>query len=130
MDLMEGILWLALNIYFEARNQPERGQYAVAHVTLNRANQNNMRIKDVVLEPGQFSWVKQRKVKGSTDVVKLHVAEKKAFSKALQIAMSAYVTPDPTDGATHYHASYVRPKWANKLKRKTKIGQHIFYAVN
>ena len=26
---------LALNVYFEARNQPVRGQMAVAHVTLN-----------------------------------------------------------------------------------------------
>lgn len=128
MDLMEGILWLALNIYFEARNQPVKGQYAVAHVTLNRAAQGNKSIKEVVLEPGQFSWVKNnhRNMRAS----KIYVGEKDAFSKAVQIALSAYVTPDPTNGATHYHASYVRPKWASKLKRKTKIGQHIFYAVN
>ena len=128
MDLMEGILWLALNIYFEARNQPVKGQYAVAHVTLNRAAQDNKSIKEVVLEPGQFSWVKNkhRNMRAS----KICVGEKDAFSKAVQVALSAYVTPDPTNGATHYHASYVRPKWASKLKRKTKIGQHIFYAVN
>lgn len=128
MDLMEGILWLALNIYFEARNQPVKGQYAVAHVTLNRAAQDNKSIKEVVLEPGQFSWVKNkhRNMRAS----KIYVGEKDAFSKAVQVALSAYVTPDPTNGATHYHASYVRPKWASKLKRKTKIGQHIFYAVN
>ena len=60
MDLMEGILWLALNIYFEARNQPIEGQYAVAHVTLNRAAQTKRSIKAVVLEPGQFSWVRQK----------------------------------------------------------------------
>lgn len=128
MDLMEGILWLALNIYFEARNQPVKGQYAVAHVTLNRAAQDNKSIKEVVLEPGQFSWVKNkhRNMRAS----KIYVGEKDAFGKAVQIALSAYVTPDPTNGATHYHASYVRPKWASKLKRKTKIGQHIFYAVN
>ena len=128
MDLMEGILWLALNIYFEARNQPVKGQYAVAHVTLNRAAQDNKSIKEVVLEPGQFSWVKNkhRNMRAS----KIYVGEKDAFSKAVQVALSAYVTPDPTNGATHYHASYVRPKWASKLKRKTRIGQHIFYAVN
>lgn len=128
MDLMEGILWLALNIYFEARNQPVKGQYAIAHVTLNRAAQDNKSIKEVVLEPGQFSWVKNkhRNMRAS----KIYVGEKDAFSKAVQVALSAYVTPDPTNGATHYHASYVRPKWASKLKRKTKIGQHIFYAVN
>lgn len=128
MDLMEGILWLALNIYFEARNQPVKGQYAVAHVTLNRAAQDNKSIKEVVLEPGQFSWVKNkhRNMRAS----KVYVGEKDAFGKAVQVALSAYIIPDPTNGATHYHASYVRPKWASKLKRKTKIGQHIFYAVN
>ena len=29
--------------------------------------------------------------------------------------------------ATHYHAVHVRPVWAKKLKRLTKIGNHIFY---
>lgn len=54
MDLMEGILWLALNIYFEARNQPIEGQYAVAHVTLNRAAQTKRSIKQLCLNPDSF----------------------------------------------------------------------------
>jgi spore germination cell wall hydrolase CwlJ-like protein len=29
--------------------------------------------------------------------------------------------------ATHYHATYVYPDWAPRLKRVTKIGMHIFY---
>ena len=29
--------------------------------------------------------------------------------------------------ATHYHATYVYPDWAPRLKRVTKIGHHIFY---
>ena len=29
--------------------------------------------------------------------------------------------------ATHYHATYVRPRWAHSMKRMKKIGHHIFY---
>jgi len=29
--------------------------------------------------------------------------------------------------ATHYHATYVYPDWAPRLKRVAKIGHHIFY---
>ncbi|ESR25514.1 Cell wall hydrolyses involved in spore germination [Lutibaculum baratangense AMV1] len=30
--------------------------------------------------------------------------------------------------ATHYHADYVSPRWAKKLKRIGTIGAHLFYA--
>jgi spore germination cell wall hydrolase CwlJ-like protein len=36
--------------------------------------------------------------------------------------------PDVTNGATYYHADYVRPGW--KLPVSTKIGRHIFYKSN
>jgi spore germination cell wall hydrolase CwlJ-like protein len=29
--------------------------------------------------------------------------------------------------ATHYHATYVRPRWARTLEKMKKIGRHIFY---
>ena len=125
MDAIEAVLWLALNIYFEARNQPVKGQYAVAHVTLNRANQKDKSIKEVILEPGQFSWVQKRHRK--MDAIQIPVHEKEAFNKAVQVALLSYIVPDPTNGATHYHAIYVRPKWATKLKYKIQIGKHIFF---
>jgi spore germination cell wall hydrolase CwlJ-like protein len=34
---------------------------------------------------------------------------------------------DPTDGATHYHADYVRPTWAVELRCTCRIGRHLFY---
>lgn len=125
MDVIEAVLWLALNIHFEARNQPVKGQLAVAHVTLNRANQKDKSIKEVVLEPGQFSWVQKRHRK--MEAVQIPVHEKEAFNKAVQVALLSYITLDPTNGATHYHATYVRPKWATKLKYKIQIGEHIFF---
>jgi len=29
--------------------------------------------------------------------------------------------------ATHYHADYVDPYWASKLKKTATVGTHIFY---
>ncbi len=31
--------------------------------------------------------------------------------------------------ATHYHANYVRPRWARSLKKIDVIGRHIFYRL-
>jgi spore germination cell wall hydrolase CwlJ-like protein len=32
-----------------------------------------------------------------------------------------------TEGATHYHATYVNPRWASTLQLVGRIGAHIFY---
>ena len=29
--------------------------------------------------------------------------------------------------STHYHATYVRPRWARHMAKTEKIGRHIFY---
>ena len=31
--------------------------------------------------------------------------------------------------STHYHARYVRPGWAKRLKKMDTIGQHVFYQL-
>ena len=31
--------------------------------------------------------------------------------------------------STHYHANYVRPRWARALKKMDVIGSHIFYKL-
>jgi spore germination cell wall hydrolase CwlJ-like protein len=32
-----------------------------------------------------------------------------------------------TEGATHYHATYVSPRWAKDLQQIGRLGAHIFY---
>ena len=34
---------------------------------------------------------------------------------------------DITDGATHYHATYVSPSWSKALQKVVQIEAHIFY---
>ena len=38
-----------------------------------------------------------------------------------------YKDANITDGATHYHAFYVKPDWAKTFILKGRIGSHIFY---
>lgn len=110
---------LALNVYHEARGEPLQGQVAVAHVTVNRARERNMRVCDVVFEPGQFSWT----------IKDPRVTDEAAWQRSLQVAKRVYArrAPDPTAGANHYHATYVAPRWAAGMARTTAIGRHIFY---
>ena len=57
--------------------------------------------------------------------------EKKVYQRLLTIAKSMVYNNvsfiDITDGATHYHADYVKPAWAKVKTRTTRIGNHIFY---
>jgi spore germination cell wall hydrolase CwlJ-like protein len=32
--------------------------------------------------------------------------------------------------ATHYHATYVHPRWARTMEKMKKIGLHIFYRTH
>jgi spore germination cell wall hydrolase CwlJ-like protein len=56
MLIKSALLCLALNVYFEARGEPIQGQYAVAHVTLNRVKENKSDICSEVFKKNQFSW--------------------------------------------------------------------------
>lgn len=116
---------LAKNIYFEARNQSFLGQRAVAWVTLNRVNDKKYptSICEVVWQDGQFSWTHDGKSDNPTD--------KTSWMLAKFVAEMAIYTygeiPDPTEGATMYHANYVSPYWKKSFKKTVDIEDHIFY---
>lgn len=118
---------LAKNIYFEARNQSELGQRAVAWVTLNRVESDGYpnTICDVVWQRRQFSWTHD----GRSDTPR----NQEAYSEALRIAESVYnrfynnAYSDPTSGAIMYHASYSSPYWRSAYERTVQIDDHIFY---
>lgn len=124
-------LWcMATAIYFEARSESYRGQIAVGQVVMNRVAHKiyPKTICNVVFQNQhmrnacQFSF--------ACDGIPERVTEPKAWAQAEEIAKGVingtlYV---PEVGAsTHYHATYVYPHWAPKLKKNTKIGLHVFY---
>ncbi len=119
MGFLEGLLWLTLNIYHEARSEPVIGQLAVAHVTLNRAAQNKQSLEEVVRAPYQFSWIQQK-----DSYLPL---EAEAFLKSMRSAMYALCTEDFTRGATYYHHTSVQPYWTGEKVFVARYGSHLFY---
>ncbi len=120
MTLLEGLLWLTLNVYHEARSEPEVGQMAVALVTLNRASQQHRPVKDIVQDPYQFSWTFQKDS---------YLPENpKAFLECLESVYLALKNEDFTDGATHYHLDSIKPPyWASEFTYIDQYGSHKFY---
>jgi spore germination cell wall hydrolase CwlJ-like protein len=135
------LICLAMNIYHESRNQSIAGQMAVALVTINRVRDNRYpnTVCEVVMEgPRRISWVDKSKeypikyrcqfswyCDGLSDTVRDFDTFVK-ITKLADIVMTHFVV-DITDGATHYHADYVKPAWAATKTRTTKIDDHIFY---
>ncbi len=122
MGFLESLLWLTLNVYHEARGEPEIGQLAVAHVTLNRAHEENKSIADVVRAPKQFSWTFQKR-----SYIPL---EMNPLQESLHVALKAMNTPDFTKGSTFYHREGIDPKWASTKSFIAQYGSHRFYRQN
>jgi N-acetylmuramoyl-L-alanine amidase len=119
MSFLEGLLWLTLNIYHESRGEPEIGQLAVAHVTLNMAVEQQRSVSEIVNEPYQFSWTFQKDSYLPDDF--------SALQQSASMALKALTTPDFTNGATFYHHVTVSPEWAKEMKFIIKYGSHNFY---
>ena len=124
---------LAMNVYHEARGEPALGQYAVAVVTMNRVNSDRYP-EDVCHVVYQKAWSEQQQkyiaaFSWTIDELEDIPDNSEAWLKALNIATEVYeenVTSRVQD-ALFYHAEYVKPYWAGKKLRITKIGRHIFY---
>ena len=138
MILETALMCMAFNIYHEANNQSMLGQLAVGQVVMNRVEDSRFPntvcevVKEAVtykntdkpvLHKCQFSWY----CDGKKDEPNY---DSKSWSNALKYAvvvLGGDITLDFTDGATHYHATYVRPAWAKTKTRTTRIDRHIFY---
>jgi len=130
---------LADNIYFEARSEPELGQYAVAKVTMNRVNSEifPQNVCDVVRQERngrcQFSWWcnPELREKSTNKLI-----DDEVYQQIKLIALETYILHDEinvgTKGATFYHAKYVSKKKIGvaRLEKTAVIGKHIFYRIN
>lgn len=139
--IAEALVCLALNVYFEARNQPLTGQIAVTQVVMNRVESEyypddvcevvyqgptrpswkNPDIDIPVRHRCQFSWY----CDGKSDEPK----DQEAWQMAVQVAWGVYheQVHDLVDGSLWYHAYYVTPAWASQKAERARIGDHIFY---
>ena len=144
---------LTKNIYFEAKNQSIAGQLAVALVVLNRVKDKRFpkticaviyegptyeswktrQIPDLPKESRkyyprrdrcQFSWY----CDGKSDTIP--TPDQELYQLITAMAFKIYYAGegnDFTNGATHYHAHYVQPSWAQTKTKTVTIGDHIFY---
>ena len=120
---------LASAVYYEAGNQDEDGERAVAQVVLNRVRHPAFpaTICGVVYEGStrptgcQFTFT----CDGSLD----RRPDRDGWTRALRVAQaslsgSVYA---PVGWATHYHADYVVPYWAATMAKNAVVGAHLFY---
>lgn len=123
---------LAEAIYHEARGESVEGQIAVAQVVMNRVR-SPYYPKDVCgvvyqnqsrRNACQFSF--------ACDGVPDRETEREAWMQAQALAhkvMGGEVWIDAVANATHYHATYVSPRWIRDMIEKDRIGRHVFYRV-
>jgi hypothetical protein len=124
-----GLKCLAEALYFEARGESVKGQFAVAEVILNRVS-SPAYPNDVcgVINQGtgrkyqcQFTYT----CDGHPEKVHEPAAYEQV-SKVAYVSLSG-VAEQLTEGATHYHTKHVSPSWARKFPRTATIGVHHFY---
>ncbi len=122
---------LAEALYFEARGETVKGQFAVAEVILNRVDSPSFPNSVCgVIHQGtgkrfqcQFTY--------TCDGRDERINEKAAYAMVGKVAR-AMIDGAPrllTDGATHYHTVAVNPRWARRFVHTTKIGVHKFYRM-
>lgn len=121
---------LTLLVFQEARGEPFLGQVAVAEVAINRSKLPHYpkKIKKVIKQPYQFSGM------GASGVAQTPAEAKRrnpeAWAKAKAAVSFALTAETKFSTATHFHATYVRPKWAKPSKKLGRIGQHVFYNLH
>jgi spore germination cell wall hydrolase CwlJ-like protein len=129
---------LAEGIYFEARGEPLRGQFAVGRVIMNRVASDAYpnTICDVVYQNDhlqnrcQFSFA----CDGKEDVVAEPAKWYEIRGYAAWLLANGvkpgeeYPVLASLGSSTHYHADYVSPRWAKFLTLTIRIGRHYFYA--
>ena len=138
MLIETALMCLALNTYHEAKNQSMIGPVATAQVVMNRvADRRYPNTVCEVVKQGpkykgsdvpvrhkcQFSWF----CDGKSDEPKKDSKEWRMAQEYARIVLSGRIVLDVTEGATHYHATYVKPSWAKTKTRTTRIESHIFY---
>lgn len=121
---------LARGIYFEARGEPVEGQAAVSQVILNRVRNPHYpnTICGVVYQ--NKHWHNRCQFSFACDRIRDRIKNKRLYDIAQHVASettAGRIWLSQVGSSTHYHATYVNPRWNRRMKRVGKIGLHIFY---
>lgn len=132
LDSFRAVNCLTSAIYYEAANEPEEGQRAVAQVVLNRVR-NPLWPHSVcgVVYQGSERTDSLCQFTFSCDGSMGRVNHAQSWARARRIAEQALAgrVYAPVGLATFYHTLAVRPGWAASKRPVAVIGAHIFYQM-
>ncbi|HVQ06998.1 MAG TPA: cell wall hydrolase [Allosphingosinicella sp.] len=132
LDQMRSLDCLTQAVYYEAGNQSEDGQRAVAQVVINRVRHPAWpnSVCGVVYQGPmragggcQFTFTCDGSL-GRAPMPALWAQARRVAAEAL-----AGRTFAPVGMSTFYHANYVFPSWAPRLVKTAVIGAHLFYRL-
>jgi hypothetical protein len=130
-DRTRAVNCLTQAVYYEAASEGVDGGRAVAQVVLNRLHHPGYpsTVCGVVYQGAdrptgcQFTF--------ACDGSLLRTPAPTLWARSRKIAEDALAGKvfAPVGHATHYHADYVLPYWADVLDKTVQIGRHIFYRL-
>jgi spore germination cell wall hydrolase CwlJ-like protein len=128
-DAARALDCLTKAVYYEANNQSDDGQRAVAQVVLNR-------VRDRAFPSSVCGVVYQGSTRSTgcqftftCDGSLSRRPSQTGWDRARAVASSALAGSvyAPVGSATFYHANYVSPWWASSMDKVATVGAHIFY---
>ena len=128
-DRDQAIECIATAISYEAGNEPEAGQEAVAQIVLNRLRDPAFpkTACGVVYQGSERRTGCQFTFTCDGSLARTRPARSLANARRIAaLALEGSLVPS-IGAATFYHAYYVSPPWAARMERITRIGAHIFY---
>lgn len=118
-------------VYYEAASEGAEGQRAVAQIVLNRMRHPAYpaSVCGVVYQGSERTTGCQFTF--TCDGSLARAPAQSLWKQARRIATEALAGKvfAPVGHATHYHADYVVPYWADSLDKSIQIGRHIFYRL-
>ena len=131
LSLSRSLECLTTAIYYEAANEPDDGQRAVAQVILNRVRHPSFphTVCGVVYQGSEKSTGCQFSFTCDGSLARKPAPQLWARARSVAAAALAGSVYAPVGWTTHYHADYVLPYWASSLTKLAQIGRHIFYRL-
>lgn len=132
LDQARALQCMTNAIYYEAGNEPEEGQRAVAQVILNRLASGRWptSVCGVIYEGTERSD-RRCQFTFSCDGSMARTPAAASWARARSVAarvLSGEIFA-PAGLATFYHTLAVRPPWADRVRPVAVIGAHIFYRL-
>ncbi len=130
-DADRALTCLTQAVYYEAAGEGTDGGRAVAQIVLNRMRHPGYpaSVCGVVYQGSERATGCQFTF--TCDGSLLRAPAGALWTRSRKIAQDALAGKvfAPVGHATHYHADYVVPYWADSLDKTVQIGRHIFYRL-